>query len=183
MNAYIDLLQQAHDKKWCIQEFCTTCGSMDFRNAAKKLAQQEDNQLASALAALDLSELYTFKNWGTSLNLALDVIGKAEEMDRVLTAWLPQLDQHIRIADHILFYYVRKGALFAPMSIDMLEQWRDKCIELAVRTRDVSLVESLICTIGNYHEYPALADHIQQFVENGSYTIQKALRRRNRRRS
>lgn len=104
--------------------------------------------------------------------------GDADEMDQVLTGWLPQLDQHIQVADLVLFHYVRRGAIFAPMSIGILEQWRDKCIELAVRTRDVSLTESLICTVGDYRRYAELDSLINDMVNQGSTCIQKALRRR-----
>lgn len=178
MNAYIELLQQAHDKKWCIQEFCTTCGSMEFRNAATALAHQEGNQLVASLASLDLSELYRFPEWHNALYLSLYCIDKAEDMDTVLKRWLPQLDTHIRIADLVLFYFVRRGAIFAPMSIEMLEHWRDACVDLAVRTHDESLVESLICTEGRYYSnYPVLAEVVQGMVERGSWRITKALRR------
>jgi len=178
MNAYIDLLHQAHEKQWCIQEFCTTCGSMEFRNAATALGHQEGNQLVASLASLELSELYRFPKWNVALYLSLYCIDKAEDMDTVLSSWLPQLDAHIRIADLVLFYFVRRGALFAPMSIGVLEQWRDACIDLAVRTHDESLVESLICTEGRYYsDYPELAEVVQGMVERGSWRITKALRR------
>jgi hypothetical protein len=178
MNAYIELLQQAHEKQWCIQEFCTTCGSMEFRNTATALAHQEGNQLVASLASLKLSELYRFSKWHNALYLSLYCIDKAEDMDTVLTSWLPQLDAHIRIADLVLFYFVRRGALFAPMSIEVLEQWRGTCVDLAVRTNDESLVESLICTEGRYYRnYPELAEVVQGMVERGSSVITKALRR------
>lgn len=178
MNAYINLLQQAHEKQWCIQEFCTTCGSMEFRNAATALGCQEGNQLVASLASLGLSELYRFPKWHNALYLSLYCIDKAEDMDTVLTSWLPLLDSHIRIADLVLFYFVRRGALFAPMSIEVLEQWRDACIDLAVRTHDESLVESLICTEGRYYsDYPELAEVVQGMVERKSWRILKALRR------
>lgn len=68
--------------------------------------------------------------------------------------------------------------MFAPMSIGVLEQWRDTCIDLAVRTHDESLVESLICTEGRYYsDYPELAEVVQGMVERGSWRILKALRR------
>jgi hypothetical protein len=57
-------------------------------------------------------------------------------MDAVLTGWLPQLEGNIRVADLVLFNYVRRGALFAPMSVEVLQQWRDKCGELSKRAGD-----------------------------------------------
>jgi hypothetical protein len=98
-------------------------------------------------------------------------------MDRILTAWLPQLDRHIRLADLILFHYVRRGALFAPMSVEVLQQWREKCVDLAVQTKDESLVESLICTLGKYRNNPALDAVIRDLVNHGSRIVIVALRR------
>ena len=178
MNAYIDLLQQAHEKQWCIQEFCTTCGSMEFRNAATALKNQEGNQLVASLASLDFLELYRYPDWDIALYLSLYCIYELEDMDTVLKSWLPQLDTHIRIADLVLFYFVRRGILFAPISFEMQEQWRDACIDLAVRTRDESLAESLICTLRDYRNYPDLAEVVQGMVERGSSVIIKALRRK-----
>ena len=179
MNAFVDILRQAHEKKWCMQTFCTTCGSMEYRNALAGLARQEGNQLVSALATLELPELYRYPDWDDALRLALYSIQDVKEMDTVLTGWLPQLDRNIRVADLVLFYYVRRGALFAPMSLEVLQQWREKCIDIAVRTADVSLVESLICTVGDYDKYPELAEVVSSMAERGSYTILKALRRHN----
>jgi hypothetical protein len=175
MNRFLEILHHAAEKKWCTNPECNTCGAMEYRAAIRQLG----DDIAVALSTLDLTELTRQPDWDEKLRLALNEIRKAEVMDRILTAWLPQLDHQIRLADFILFYYVRRGALFAPMSIAVLEQWRDSCIELAVKTGDESLVESLICTVGDYRKHPELAEVVRSMAESGSYTILKALRRHN----
>jgi hypothetical protein len=153
--------------------YCTTCGATEFRSAMKQLG----DGLADELASLDLSALTEIPNWDETLRLVLDDIRKAELMDRVLTAWLPQLDRHIRVADLILFYYVRRGAINAPMSIEVLQRWREKCIDLALQTSNESLVESLIYTLGDYRKYPELDVVVQDLVARRSQRIVNALRR------
>ncbi len=129
MNRFLNILEIARDNKWCMNLYCTTCGATEFRAAMKQLG----DGLADELASLDLSALTEMPNWDEMLRLVLDDFRKADLMDRVLTAWLPQLDRHIWVADLILFYYVRRGSINAPMSIEVLQRWRDKCIDLAVK--------------------------------------------------
>ena len=174
MNRFLEILHHAAEKKWCTNPECNTCGAMEYRAAIRQLG----DDIAVALSTLDLTELVRQPDWDEKLRLALNEIRKAEVMDRILTAWLPQLNHQIRLADFILFYYVRRGALFAPMSVEVLRQWREKCIDIAVRTGDVSLVESLICTVGDYNKYPVFAEVVSSLAERGSYTILKALRRK-----
>lgn len=129
MNRFLNILESARDSKWCMNLYCTTCGATEFRSAMKQLG----DGLADELASLDLSAFTEMLNWDETLRLVLDDIRKAELMDRVLTAWLPQLDRNIRVADLILFYYVRRGAINAPMSIEVLQRWREKCIDLGCK--------------------------------------------------
>ena len=170
MNRFLKILESARGSKWCMNLYCTTCGAMEFRSAMKQLG----DGLADELASLDLSALTEMPNWDETLRLVLDDFRKPELMDRVLTAWLPQLDRNIRVADLILFYYVRRGSIFAPMSIEVLQRWCDKCIELAVKTGDESLVESLIYTVGDYRKYPALDVVVQKLVAHRNGRIVKA---------
>jgi hypothetical protein len=117
---------------------------------------------------------------GDALRLALDELQAPSLKERVLTAWLPRLDQHIPLADLVLFYYVRHGALFAPMSLEVLQQWLRKCVNLASHTRDESLVESLVYTLGTrYHEYPSLDAAIHDLAST-SRRVSLAIQRQER---
>lgn len=173
MNRFLNILESAKDNKWCMNLYCTTCGATEFRSAMKQLG----HGLADELASLDLSALEEMPDWVETLRLALDDIRMAELMDRILTAWLPQLDRHIRLADLVLFHYVRCGAINAPMSVDVLQQWREKCVDLAVQTGNESLIESLICTVGNYKICPALDAVVRELSGRGSYKVTMALQR------
>ena len=99
-----------------------------------------------------------------------------KQIEKHFWSAIPKLDHNIRLADVILFHYVRRGSIFAPMSIEVLQQWLEKCVELAVRTQDDSLVESLIYTLGDYRKYLALESVVQQVLaERGSWRIVKVL--------
>lgn len=175
MNHYFNILHSARENKWCTTMYCTTCGATEFRTALRKLG----DGISEELARLDLSAFEALRNWDDILRLTLDEIRRAELMDKILLAWLPQIDQHIRLADVILYYYVRSGAINAPMSVKVLQQWREKCVELAVGSRDESLVESLICTLDDYKKYPDLDAVVQDLEARGSRRITVALRRQN----
>jgi hypothetical protein len=173
MNRFLSLFQLAIQNQWCMTPSCTTCGTRDFTNALRQFGAE----LADHLANVDLSELEMASDWEGALRLSLDEIQTANLMDRVLLMWLPQLERHIRLADLVLFYYVRRGALFAPMSIGVLQQWKAKCIDLAIHTGDESLVESLICTLGKNSERGELDTVVRDLVAQGSRRVSLALKR------
>jgi hypothetical protein len=173
MNRFLSLLRLARQNGWCTRPYCTTCAATDFRTALRQFGAE----LADDLAALDLMALEETSGWEDALRLALDELKSPDLKDRVLTMWLSQIDRHIRLADLVLFYYVRRGAVFAPMSIEVLQQWSAKCIDLASQTSDESLVESLICTLGRYKDYPELDAVVTDLVARGSQRVSLALRR------
>ena len=144
MSRFLSLLSDAKRRDWCTSPTCTTCGALEFKTALGKLG----GELTTDLATLDLDQLEAVPQWQNPTRLALDELDSADSKDHVLEAWLPQLEAHVRLADIVLFYYVRRGTLFAPMSITILKQWLQRCIDIACRTRDASLVESLVYTLG-----------------------------------
>lgn len=176
MNAFISALNMARQNRWCTKPMCTTCGAVEFRTALRRRGET----LADDLAQLDLDVLQRTPGWRDGLRLALDHLSSANLKDRVLSAWYPQLDEHVAVADFVLFYYIRRGALLAPMSITVLTSWRDRCIELALQTHDESLVESLIYTLGDrYREYPLLKAEVEQLTLTSSRVALAAKRQRN----
>ena len=144
MSRFLSLVVDARRRDWCTHPACTTCGAAEFKDALRQLG----GELAGDLATLELDALESVPEWQDPTRLALDELDSADSKDHVLEAWLPQLEAHVRLADIVLFYYVRRGTLFAPMSITILKQWLQRCIDIACRTRDASLVESLVYTLG-----------------------------------
>jgi hypothetical protein len=142
MNAFTELLAQANDRGWCVQPYCTTCGSREYRTALKEF------NVTEALCQVDIENLASFRNWDDALRIALGEISGPTEMDSVLGAWLPQIHRNAELADIVLFYFVRRSVLFAPMGVEMVRAWTQACIVLACRERHESLVESLIYCLG-----------------------------------
>ena len=159
MSSFLSLVLDARRRDWCTLPMCTTCGATAFKDALRQLG----GELAGDLATLELDALESVPEWQDPTRLALDELDSADLKDRVFEAWLPQLDVHVRLADVVLFYYVRRGALFAPMSIRILTRWLQRCIDIACRTRDPSLVESLVYTLGpRVQDYPELTAVIRE---------------------
>ena len=149
MNRYLSILNRAEKLGWCVKPYCTTCGAQQFRDALNSFGGDNNHQLAQALATLDLDDLMQHRSWHNGLRLALDEIRDPLVMDSILTSWLPHLRHHIPVADLVLFYFVRRGALFAPMSEEILKRWIGVCTSIAIRTRNESLLESLVYVLGS----------------------------------
>ena len=173
MNPFLALVADSRQRGLCTRPWCTTCAATEFREALRR----DRAGLAADLASLPLADLEVTPDWGDPLRLALDELGSAELMDHVLQAWLPHLDDHVRLADLVVFYYVRRGALFAPMSVDTLQEWLGRSIDVANQSRDSSLVESLIYTLGGQiKEHPELVELVKE-LQPGSRAIALALER------
>jgi hypothetical protein len=59
MNRFLNILESARDNKWCMNLYCTSCGSTEFRSAMKQLG----DGLADELASLYLSALKEMLNF------------------------------------------------------------------------------------------------------------------------
>jgi hypothetical protein len=176
MNQYLEIVDKASKNNWCVEPFCTTCGAQEYRKAIRGLSESKGNGFIDALSILELDKLKEYPNWENAIRIALGEINDASDMDKVLRSWLPNLATNIELADIVLFYFVRRGSLFAPMSIDVLYEWRNACIDIALTTKDVSLCESLIYTLGsNIKTYTTLWDEIVCISKN-SQKIQLALK-------
>ena len=124
---------------------------IDAKNAPPKIIpaaeRVEPSRLIAAGVEIEIPDPDEFEpqpvleDFRAEQTYRLAIYGEKSSLDPVLEAWLPKLGQHIRVADVILFYEVRRGALFAQMSLDVRKRWVQRCIELAIETKDVSLIE------------------------------------------
>lgn len=166
-QAFKDLIRHASSESWCTRWGCSTCAAHDFRKALAAL----DGGAVAALSSADLGALTRTASWRDCVLLALWDVG-SEGRSRVLQAWLPRVRTHIRLADVVLFYVVRR----MPLDRETASEWVQACEEIAVDARDVSLIESLVYTLGaGVAEHPGLLALSQQIAgEHGA--VQKALR-------
>ena len=149
MNPFFEILTEAVQNNWCIDPDCTTCGAQDFRRALHSPTALRNQSLTDVLKSLEINELRNFRCWEGTVRIALNEIRNASDMDQILQAWIPQLSENIRLADIVLFHFIRRGALFTPVSIEVWQKWVDNCISLAFATKDESLLESLVYTLGS----------------------------------
>jgi len=140
-NEFVELVLKAKANKWCTRWFCTTCGSQHFRSALKEIGAEE---LSEALCSLTPSEIMALPNVDDCLKISFNDMRSIELMERVLDSWLDSADDHIRFVDMVIFNIMRGLGFFG----ETREKWINKCVELAIKTRDTSLIESLLLTIG-----------------------------------
>lgn len=145
-NPFIAVLKQAQAKKWCVEAGCTTCGATEFRKALRDIAGDLGGPLANSLTDIDLNELQTCRHWADATEIALrDLPLGVPQIEGVLKAWLPQTNQHIRLLDFLLFRIVR----YLPSSSSARWDWIRVSEEVALVTKDFSLVESLVLVLGD----------------------------------
>ncbi|GEM_PF-2426707 len=156
-NPLYDIIRKAHEQNWCVTPYCTTCGSREYRNAIKELSGPLGGGLADALADIDLQEISLLPNWQDALLVAIMDLPISQQVDGVLEAWLPKMSDHVAFADLILYkivHYMRKDNV-------MRNNWIERCIDIAINSRNFSLIESLLLVLRreawNYRKLIAIA--------------------------
>jgi hypothetical protein len=175
MKTFIEIIKAAEENDWCVNPFCTTCGSREFKDELRKLSEEHESGFIDALCAADLSDLQSSSNWRDALRITLGQIDDVKDMDKVLKAWLPNLQSNIPLADFVLFYFCRGGLLFSTMSGEVLGAWVDTCKQLAIKTKNESLIESLIYTLPEGIKYDQELMEVIKLAAVDSGTIRRAI--------
>lgn len=160
-NPLLDIIREASNRKWCMQPYCTTCGSLDYRNKLKEFSGPLGGPQADALVDIDINELTHIPDWQGGLLIAIiDLPMRSMQVDGILRAWLAKAIGNIQFADFVLF----KIARILPKHSDTRRDWINTCMAMAIDSKDFSLVESLILVLGqdakNHAELMSIAaDH------------------------
>ena len=174
-NEFIELIKKAIANKWCIEPECTTCGSMEFRQQLKVMAGQDGEKLTEILAAMNIEELTSCHGWDRCIRQAYQFIRKPEQGDKILRCWLPELKNNLRLGDVVIYYIIRKGILFSPMSMEVRNKWIDACATYAVEFKNSSLLETLLYTIGtDVKKYDGFYDVVKELSDSDP-KLKKAL--------
>lgn len=176
-NPVVQLLRRADRERWCVRPWCTTCGGQAYRNALAGLQDRLGDDFGRALGEIDLWEVQQLRRWSDLLRTTLQVAVATGQLGAVLRAWLPEIGLHPRVADVVLFYFVRRGAFFAGLSVDTVRAWIDACVVMAVEWADESLLESLLYTAPS-----SLLDHpggreVAEEVAQRDQKVRRALRK------
>ena len=146
-NHFHHVVADAERNNWCVRPWCTTCGAHDFRTAVASIAD-----LQTALESIDLDELTSHRDWCDALRVTAIDHRISIDWGRILSSWLPYAQGHIDFADHVFYYLVN----YVPCDRQTRATWQAICVDLALRTKDVSLLESLVRTCGpesaNYND-------------------------------
>lgn len=155
-NPLLSIIAQAHEQGWCTEPYCSTCGSLDYRKRLKQLAGDLGGPLANALDEIDIAELTALPNWSGALQIAfIDLPLGRLQAEGALRRWLPQLPNHVDFADQVLFRIVR----YLSSTSELKAKWIDVCVDIATKTKNHSLVETLILVLeSKATEYPALLE-------------------------
>jgi hypothetical protein len=145
VNPFLEIVRTANELSWCTKPGCTTCGAREYRQALAALAGPLGAGLLSALVDIEPRDLAGMPNWQDPLLVAVMDLPFNGQVDDVLEVWLPHLAVDIAFADFVLFRIVRRMSPDNPVRA----RWIDGCRELALETRDFSLVESLILVLGS----------------------------------
>ena len=138
-NRVIQLVREAKSRDWCVKPFCTTCGNRDFRQALKTVPD-----LTTELVGLDIDDLGRIPCGVDCLTIIMQT--QDVEWDSILATWMPRVADNVRLADAVLFRVI--GRLMPFQRTQTMQNWIQSCIELACKTKDTSLVESLVYVIG-----------------------------------
>lgn len=169
-DTFVGIVQRASQLGWCTRPYCTTCGNREVQAELRKVAGEAGFELAEQLSGLSTSEIVSLPNWDDCIRLAFFEIILPGPQERVLESWLHNLDKEVYFADVVLFYIVRS----LPFGQTIGARWIEKCISLALDTRNESLTESLLWTLrGKVNNYPALHNLAKQMTS--SPKVAKAL--------
>ncbi len=121
-----------------------------------ELAGDQGGPLADALEEIDIAELTVLPNWSGALQIAfIDLPLGRLQAEGALRRWLPELPKHVGFADFVLFRIVR----YLPAASELKAQWIDACLNIAVATKNRSLIETLILVLDSKaSEYPTLIE-------------------------
>jgi len=163
-NLFINILKKARENNWCTKYFCTTCGAREFR---KELVFQGGNNKKDLLASLESiydSELIEIEGWCDALKIAFYDLSMSSRSE-LLREWLKVSNEKIRFIDVILFHFVR----YLKLDEDLYHLWIEKCLDVARRTYDFSLIESLALVLENdLNKYTEIYQQAVKYAESSS---------------
>ena len=132
-------------------------------------------RLANELLGLPTAEFVKLQYWEGHLRMAFYCLGDHALQAAVLRRWVEAPLEDVRFVDVIIFHLIRHGHLRTPVG----DAWIKAAIEMAERTEDRSLVESLVWTlrrsISDHSTFASLARELSQ----QSPSILKALNETN----
>ena len=70
-NIFVNAVQTAAARRWCMRPGCTTCGATEYRAALARVAGPLGGLLCDALCDLDPADLMVIPEWDGALQIAM----------------------------------------------------------------------------------------------------------------
>ncbi len=164
-NPFLQLVKKANDLNWCTQPYCTTCGSLEYRNQLKKLSGKLGGQLSNALSELDPNEITKIDNWRGALEIAFIDLPFSLQAEGLLESWFKSIRENIDFTDFVLFKIIN----CFPSENQIRKRWISECLNIALEKKYFSLVESLILVLGkDTLKYPELLELSKEFAASSN---------------
>lgn len=161
-NLLINSLKKAQEKNWCTKFLCTTCGAIEFRTELQNISGEERLLLVDDLKEINIAELEKQPNWKGGLLIALHDLQIKALIDEILDTWLSIKTEHLIFYDFVLFKVINN----LPKQNPVRSRWINRCAELALETKDFSLVESLILVLeSDAIGYPELISIANEYAK------------------
>lgn len=103
--------------------------------------------LADELLELPILEFITLENWVNILRMSFLFMRDRNLRTVILQKWFSAYSDNVDFTDVIIFYVLRTTSIDGDIRIR--EAWIKKAFSLVKDSRDISLLESLIITLGN----------------------------------
>lgn len=172
-NPFMRVLWRAHEKNWCMQPWCTTCGSIEYRKALQRIGRDSASALLEAMASADPVELTALPNWEGAVEIAFHDLPIPRQHSTLLNQWLEPAARDLRTFDVLLYRLVR----LLPHGDAVRARWVEQGIGIALEQRDFSLTESLILTLGEDAKlYPELIRLALEIANENPKQMQRVLR-------
>ena len=127
--------------------------------------------LALELLRLPISEFVKLRYWEGYLGMAFHFLGGSDLQSSILELWFKSYLGNVNFVDWVIFYPIRYFYLHTPIG----DRWIEAALELAERTKDESLVESLVLILRpNISDYPSFASLARELAGQ-SRVISKVL--------
>ncbi|NOT11049.1 MAG: hypothetical protein HOP23_04310 [Methylococcaceae bacterium] len=166
MESFLDLLAKAEKNNWCVQPFCTTCSARDFRAALTEI-----ELLGNDLRKTHPSELLEYHSWADALRITAYDFRFTIDWDSILQSWLIEASESVIFLDHVFFYLIAN----VPCKATTREKWADVCIGTALSSKNPSLLETLVRTLGiSAAIYPELIE-VALEISAANYRLHQAL--------
>ena len=143
-DQFLDIIIKAEEFNWCLTPYCTTCGNTPFGEEIKRICGGDlFANLPLFLKDIDLDKFTKSKRCYEVLKLIIIQVKFPFFWKDVLESWYPKISHYVRLADVVLYYLIKN---FSKES-EIRKLWIDKCIDMAIKFEDESLVESLILVL------------------------------------